>query len=110
MEIEIGNRHLALGVFKKQGIISKMGHGNFQKYWSVKNSRRIDFQKEGSPFIFMSCPKIPRGPRKKDTLPSNFGLGRSQFSLMHLCFFWECQGTRKGMAFREDHVQCLVKK
>ena len=35
MEIEIGNRHLALGVFKKQGINSKMGHGNFQKFWSV---------------------------------------------------------------------------
>jgi len=36
VEIEIGNaRHLALGVFKKQGINSKMGHGNFQKFWSV---------------------------------------------------------------------------
>ena len=34
MEIEI-DRHLALGVFKKQGINSKMGHGNFQKFWSV---------------------------------------------------------------------------
>jgi hypothetical protein len=96
VEIEIGNRHLALGVFKKQGINSKMGHGNFQIYWSVKNSRRIDFQKEGSPFIFMSCPKIPRGPRKKDTLPSNFGLGRSQFSLHASLFLLGMSGNTKG--------------